>query len=314
MRMTDEPEDTHSPSSFARLYAMVRKLIMALGILLIVWAMVMHLRTNLNNPAPSPVIEKPVAEIPAEKTPDELSELRERVTLLEAQVKTLQDRPAPEAKTEVAPAADNAQVTHMQDQIAKQEQTLQAMSAAQSHSNRQLAALTSFGVMKDAIARGEAYAAPFDQLSGLLQDSPTALERLAQLKPYAQTGIPTLAALQNQFNLTLPKALSTTQPDGTLARNMQSLIRIRKVGETQTGSGDEAVLARAEAKIGHGDVTAALAEIKSLSPAAAPIFAAWAHNAQAYLDTGAALEALQPAIVKDEPAQTPAASPATPSE
>ena len=118
---------------------------------------------------------------------------------------------------------------------------------------------------------------------------------LAQLKPYATDGVPTLPILQMQFQTLVPKAMAAGQDSSLIARNLQSLIRIRKVGD-QEGSSDEAILARAEAVLDRGDVAASLKNTSTLSANAKGIFSIWNDHAQAYINAHDALRNLQLAL------------------
>ncbi len=103
--------------------------------------------------------------------------------------------------------------------------------------------------------RGESFAEPLGRMNDLAKDDAPIQPLLAQLAPYAADSAPTLSVLQSQFAAAIPQAM-TPEDSNALTRHLQSMIRIRKVGEQQTGGSNEAIIARAEAKLNRGDVKA----------------------------------------------------------
>ena len=134
--------------------------------------------------------------------------------------------------------------------------------------------------LAEAIRSGRPFAG---ELAALVALAPEMKETLAPLAANAATGIATLAALQTQFSTTLNGALSTATKEKTFARSFKALVKIRKSGEGHKGKDDEAIIARAEAKLGKGDVAASSQEIASLSPASASHFEGWQVRAKDYL-------------------------------
>lgn len=225
-----------------------------------------------------------------------IEELQTRVATLEARVKTLEElatAPTTPASDQAAamkmvpvpppidPVADDGRLAEMEEQLHAQQSTLEEMKALLAASNSKLAGLTAFGQMKEAMARGEPFRAAWNRVQALASTQETK-DLLARLAPYADSGIATPSQLQTDFADAVTRALSTSS--SRWSETVHSLIRIRKVGETQQGSDDEAVLARAEAKLEKGDVALALKELAALSPPAADVFAAWKKQAEAYLE------------------------------
>jgi uroporphyrinogen-III synthase len=137
---------------------------------------------------------------------------------------------------------------------------------------------------------------------------------LAALKPFANDGAPTLAQLQSTFpaEKIAQGAAADTAGESvgaeaswlqkTFAR-LSELITVRPVGEVE-GDGSLAHLARGETRLGNGDLTGAVAEIKALTGQAGEAAKPWLTQAEARLAVDAAgadlaaisAEALAPAV------------------
>lgn len=144
--------------------------------------------------------------------------------------------------------------------------------------------------LQDAMRAGRPFAS---ELSALALLRPDMKETLTPLTQESSTGVATLTQLQEQFSHTITPALTQNDGEKSLAQNLRSLVKIRKIGEAQKGTDDQAVIARAEAKLAKGDVAAALQETSTLSPRALQNFAPWQERAKAHLAAQAAMAALQ---------------------
>lgn len=130
-------------------------------------------------------------------------------------------------------------------------------------------------------------AAPFSvELSALkaLGADPAAV---AALEPLAASGLPSAAALQREFGPASQAILAVAgagRGDGDVLERLKAgaerLVRIRPTTEV-AGEEPNAIVARAEAQLGRGDVAAALSELKRLSPTLQQPAAAWMQRAQA---------------------------------
>lgn len=280
--MTEAPLPTLPPSIRARL----RRIALALVVLLLAWMAASQLGQRPTSSAPLPQASDyrppamwpqappPPPPPPAANVPQRLQALEERIARLEAM---------PHEGN-----ADAARLTSLETQMADMQQRLQKNAQA-------LTATNLFHRMKEAITRGDAFRDEWDLLSALATDNPAIEAPLSALAPYADTGVPTLETLKTEFALAVPAALADETPT-SVSSVMQSLIRIRKVGEAQKGSDDESVIARAEAMLERGGVVPALKELAALSPKASGRFAAWKEQAQSYATARKSLEALQPAL------------------
>lgn len=137
---------------------------------------------------------------------------------------------------------------------------------------------------------------------------------LDSLKPFANDGAPTLAQLQADFPVEkiAQGAAADTAGESVGAEaswlqktfsRLSELVTVRPVGDVE-GDGALAHLARGEAKLGNGDLTGAVAEIKALTGQAGEAAKTWLGRAEARLavdEAGADLaaisaEALAPAV------------------
>jgi uroporphyrinogen-III synthase/uncharacterized protein YlxW (UPF0749 family) len=163
------------------------------------------------------------------------------------------------------------------------------------------------------VAGGKPFAAALDSLAkfsaGNAALAGAMAPSLAALKSHADSGVATLAELQGTFPATaeaISRAASAPSenlaPDATftdrvLAR-LASLVSIRPVGEGTTGDDPPARLARAEARLGAGDMQGAAAELSALPPGAiAEAAKPWLDRANARLAADAALDKLQNAVI-----------------
>jgi len=293
-------DDETEERSFPSLYGLFRKIMMVCAIGFVLW---IYATKSLHTPPhPAQIVSKslntaienapPAPSVPTENN-EEMARLHARIDQLEARLE--------KSETQKTASEDDAKnVEHLEAQIAEQEKSLQEMKAQigeiKTQSNRALSALTAFGILKETVQSGNPFVSQLEQLAKLAPSDERVTAALEQLKPYAEKGIPTLPALQNQFEQLLPNALSPDAKNSGWKQNLQSLIRIRKVGEQQQGDDNEAILARAEAKLNRRDIAGALKETEALSAPAAEALAPWTTNAQALVAAGNALDALQLAL------------------
>lgn len=144
------------------------------------------------------------------------------------------------------------------------------------HRNAVARAIAASG-LKAAIDRGGSFVSELETFAGVAADEPA----VAGLTPYAQTGVPTRAALIASFpdaaNAVLAVVNKPDPNEGVVDRlwsSALSLVKVRPVGHVE-GDTPEAFIARAEEALKGGDLDAALAEWNRLPEegrAAAPDF------------------------------------------
>ncbi len=181
---------------------------------------------------------------------------------------------APPPPDELAPLEPSAEITALQARVA-------ALEAGQTRTvNAAAAALAAASLAEATQGSG-----PFDaELAALERLMPLSAEVRA-LKPFAEGGAPSRAALAAEFDTAAAKAsIAARDPGeagGFLARlrhALSSIVTIRQVGTT-TGDAPDAVLARADAAVAEGDIAGALTLLRDLPPTAAQAMAPWQSRA-----------------------------------
>lgn len=181
---------------------------------------------------------------------------------------------APPPSAPLASPEPSAEITALQDRVA-------ALEAGQTRTvNAAAAALAAASLAEATQGSG-----PFDaELAALERLMPLSAEVRA-LKPYAEGGAPSRAALAAEFDTAAEKAsIAARDPGetgGFLARlrhALSSIVVIRQVGST-AGDAPDAVLARADAALAEGDVAGALTLLRGLPPKAAQAMTPWQSRA-----------------------------------
>lgn len=282
MKMDSPPP---APLLFERLMPLITKLCLAAAALLAMIYIVPHF-------LPTPAVTTPAATpATAESAPLEI-----RIQDIEARIKALES--AAERAPDIIPAKNNNESHTDVSRLAEVERQLADVKKQLSGGTEQLAAVTLFYQIKDAITRGESFRDPWTRLNALAKDQPAWQQPLTTLAAYADSGVPTLAILQLTFGALIPKALAAS-PQKTSIGGLDSLIRIRKVGEIQAGGDDESAIARAEAKLARGEVKPAMKELSQLTAPATGPFSGWMKEAESYASAREALLSLQTALAED---------------
>jgi len=136
--------------------------------------------------------------------------------------------------------------------------------------------------LEQRLRAGEPFAAEWAALSRLGADAPS----LAALKPFAESGAPTSAALAASFAKVAPAMLAAVTPESTggamdkLLDHMRKLVRVHAVGEVP-GEEPDALVSQIEAALGRGQVATAMSAYARLPEAARKPSAEWAKAAEA---------------------------------
>ncbi|MEO9823642.1 MAG: mitofilin family membrane protein [Paracoccaceae bacterium] len=137
--------------------------------------------------------------------------------------------------------------------------------------------------------------AAFQDELAFFDDPPKALTALAEV------GVPTLGTLQRDFPDMARSALSvvTVVPQDASAGDRLTAFLKRQTNARslapKEGDGTDAVLSRAEASVGAGDLVKSLEELSSLPTEAKDVLGPWMANAQARLDALSALSEISAA-------------------
>jgi hypothetical protein len=141
-----------------------------------------------------------------------------------------------------------------------------------------------------------------EPFAGMLDSLPSDIGLSQALSDIAETGAPSLQDLQTQFisaaRNALPAALQSTAGD-SYGERFGTFLRGQFGGRSLTpraGDSADAILSRAEAALGMGDIQAALDEIATLPQAARDVMADWVDQATLRQNAEAALAAITSAL------------------
>jgi hypothetical protein len=165
---------------------------------------------------------------------------------------------------------------------------------------RAAALIVAIGELRSALASDKSFTPELSALTDLTQTDDAARPRLKpivdQLAPFAESGVPTLSQLAASLPATeIARAgeaeLASEVADDPWYKRMwhgtvhalSEVFTLRPVGPDVEGEGTLPRLARAEAKVGEGDLSGAVAELKGLTGLAAEAAAEWIALAESRL-------------------------------
>jgi hypothetical protein len=225
-----------------------------------------------------------------------LEALQGEVAALKAKLGALAEANLAGDSSDLAP-----QLTTLDQRIAKLEAALPDLSRAIDRlaaSAKSGAAAIAFANLRDAVATGHPYSAELAVLRSLAPD----LGDLGGLPAHAEAGIPIVAELASSLQRVVEKsAVPGPAPAeasflDTMIASAKSAVTIRRVGADNTGTEPSAVLARAEAALQQGDLTAAIKEIEAMRPSR-DAFAGWLEDARARASANDTLIKLQSTVL-----------------
>ncbi|MCG6207513.1 hypothetical protein LPW26_22940 [Rhodopseudomonas sp. HC1] len=228
---------------------------------------------------------------------DDLTALRSRADQLAGTVKDMKaggsepaaatpdtpaDRPAGEAGPNAAAvAAINARLAEL-EQAAKASAAFPKSSAAASTDDAPLRRLVTATMLDLTVKQGAPYGAVLQAAQPLAVD-PAALK---PLQPFADTGVPSAAALGRELIALLPKLLvaddAGTNPNfiDRFQANAERLVRIQRSDATP-GPDRTAIVGRLTAAAQRGDLAEARRELKALAPADRAPVQSWIDKSEA---------------------------------
>ncbi len=219
----------------------------------------------------------------------------------EANAKTMQEMQASidDLKTKVAALAEagggSPDFTALSDRVAKLEAEIgKGLAGAKS-----AAAAIAFANLRAAVAQGRPYAAELATLTSFVPEPGD----LGPLPAYAAKGLPTVPELARSFAVSRDAALAAAspQPSGSfldrLLASASSLIKIKRVDVAATGDAPSAVLARAEALLDKGDLSAAVKQVETLQGAPRDAFKTWLDDANARLAADGIMQKLEATLL-----------------
>ncbi len=165
---------------------------------------------------------------------------------------------------------------------------------------RAVALIVAIGELRSALAGDKSFAAELSTLGDLTQNDDVLRPRLKpiidSLSPMAEAGVPTLSQLAAGFPTTEIARAGEAELAGEvsddnwlkrfwrgLGHSISEVITVRPTGPDVEGDDTLARLARAEAKLGEGDLAAAVAEVRAMTGLAADAAGEWLSQAEARL-------------------------------
>ena len=223
--------------------------------------------------------------------PAEIKALGERLDALEARLDV-----APDVAAAVAALGDDA--ARLGDRLSAETARIAALEAAAAASDPgRVDLVLAIGRLRQALLGSGPYADDLALIAELGGGDGALAAPLRALAASAETGVPARGVLRARFAAVARDAVQAGRDaeagdwfDQTVAR-LGRLVSVRRTGEV-AGEGTGAVLARAEARLGTGDLGAAVAELGALEGAAADAAADWLGQARARLAAERALEDL----------------------
>jgi hypothetical protein len=225
-------------------------------------------------PAPPPAAGSDAAE----------KALAERLSGLEAAVTSLTER--------VAATAGRIDQIAAQAQAADRQATVATEQASHGRPARAVRPAILAASLRDAVARGDPFAADLNELKSLVPDAVPA-PQWGSLEAFATTGVPTAPELGRELAELAPgmraAAAAAAAPTaasaqtGVLERlqaSAERLVRIRRIDEPAPED-QAALLARIEASAVRGDIAAARADLARLPAGVSAPAEAWSRKAEA---------------------------------
>jgi hypothetical protein len=228
-----------------------------------------------------------VATAPAEPSQ---AALKARIAELERQLAERREDPAVADR----PALDASAAAALEARVDRLE-------AAQRRAARAASAAVAAGVLADAAQTSHPFVGELAALERIMPNS----ELVAGLRPLAEQGAPTRAALAAEFpDVAARAAAAAHAPKGDanfLSRALAaigSLVTLRRVDDV-TGGSPDAALARAERRVADGDLDGALEQLALLPAPAKAATADWRERARRRLEIERRVQALRAGALRD---------------
>lgn len=213
---------------------------------------------------------------------DALGKIEESQDALQSQSRSLAERLAKSAaETERALRAQAESLERIEKRLSIAEAKIEAGTGAPA------ALALAYGQLREALRRSAPFAEDLERFRALAKDEAAIRAATDALALRARDGVASLEEIRGRFAEVARNAarLTAKGTDGLwdhFLDRLSTLVVIRRVGEV-AGETAEAIVARAEARLGAGDLAAAIAEVEKLSGEAAERAADWLKIARARL-------------------------------
>ncbi len=223
------------------------------------------------------------------------ADLAQTLGALNTRVATLeQNAPPPDLAQRLDSLATKAEIDALQARVGHlEDQDLAGLM-------RRAASVLALADLVRASEREEPFANELDALRAVIPDAP----EVADLSRYAKTGVPSVATLAARFGARIDPILDAerqAQAHNWFARvwaRLVGVVSVRRVGNVP-GKDTQARVARAEFALKHGDLAAAVGEVKALDKPARAAAAAWLTDAEGRLAVNRDARALTNKIVTE---------------
>ncbi len=220
-----------------------------------------------------------------------LQGIEDRIAVLElgigesaaaADLASIEERVGP-LESAVAEAASRSDIVDVEVRVA-------ALEEAPVDARQAAALVVAVGRVSDAVRAGRAYEPELDGLQAITAafDDTRLASAIVALGERADTGVPTLGDLRIRFDAMATRlvrvddlAVDAGWVDKTLDR-LSSVVSVRRIGDLE-GTGTEARVARAEARLGQGDLDSAVKILADVTGAASLALEDWLGDARARL-------------------------------
>lgn len=154
------------------------------------------------------------------------------------------------------------------------------------------------GQVQRAVETGDAFDEPLRTLAAAAGDDPAVKDAIAAMRPYAASGVSTLASLRRDF---AADASEIVRAGDALAENdwidaavnkVSSLVTVRRVDGEGDPTSVDGIVAAAEDRLAEGDLAGAISVIETLESGAAEAASAWLAEARARQSVDDALTTL----------------------
>jgi hypothetical protein len=187
-------------------------------------------------------------------------------------------------------AATQGELERLTAQVAADHTRLDATAAALAEKRQQglraEAVLLAVGQLRGALRTSKPYSKDLAALRGLVGADPELTAVLDQLQPTADGGVATQEDLSKDFSrLAADIVRGAVVGDGQswwreALYHVESVVSIRRVGDSVPGDAVDAIVARAEGKVEDGDLSDAIAGLQALSGLPAQIASPWIAEAE----------------------------------
>ena len=262
------------------------------------------------------VLESEVAQRPQQSAAPAAGDAADRVTALEQQVAQLRAGSPAADQGEVAKrlsdlqiaaggrellaqsirdiqsstAATQGEVERLGDQLKSVGQRLDQVDSVLSQRRQQAlreeAVVLAVGQLRTALRDSKPFAKEIASVRAITADDHEIAGVLDQLQPLADSGVSTSDDLRTDFSrLAREIVRSAVVGDGSnwwrqALYRVESVISIRRIGESVPGDKADAIVARAEAKLEEDDLQSAIDTLRALSGLPSEVAAPWIHDAE----------------------------------